>query len=159
MRKSAAVMMTVGALAFGAAACGPTVGGTNPPPDVATITAVDVPLNQVQPGKPFLFEADATDPGSNDYYVAFSTPDARTELSAEVCTGTRFDSPSPDTPWCEYDDNTTSRTTTTHTEGWFVWNGPVGATFAIQVCAGSFSNPVPDAARSCRTETFTAVAS
>lgn len=159
MRRVAAVMATVGALALGVAACGPTVGGTNPPHDVATITSVDVPSNQVQPGKPFLFEADATDPGSNDYYVEFSMPDGRTDLYSEVCTGTRFDSPSPDTPACEYDDNTTTRTTTTHTEGWFVWTGSVGATFDVKVCAASFSNPVPDAARSCRTETFTAVAS
>ncbi|HZR14704.1 MAG TPA: hypothetical protein VFC33_15805 [Acidimicrobiia bacterium] len=33
--------------------------------------ATYVATNQVQPGKPFLFEADAADPGSNDYMVEF----------------------------------------------------------------------------------------
>ena len=140
------------------------MGGTNPH-DVATVTSVDVASNQVQPGKPFLFEADATDPGSNDYMVELRpVTDANwtdTELYAEICTGTQFGSPSADTPACEYDNGTTSVTTTTHTEAWFVWNGPVGSTFDIKVCAASFSNPVtpwPDGG-SCRTETFTAVAS
>ncbi len=133
-------------------------GCTQPAPsplDEATIAAVEVPATVVR-DVPFDVDVYAEDLGSTDYDVSWR--DERTDpsplhLRSLTCVGS-IGSPSPDTPACEYDSNTTTLLSITRSRYELVWTGAKGGTFPLRICAESESDPpdpLPDEA--CVTKT------
>ena len=134
------------------------VGCTQPAPsplDEATIAAMEVPATVVR-AVPFDVDVYAEDLGNTDYDVTWraeSTTPADLNLRSLTCVGS-IGSPSPDTPACEYDSNTTTLLSITRSEYELVWTGAKGQTFQVQICARSESDPpdpLPDEA--CVTKT------
>jgi hypothetical protein len=97
----------------------------------------------VSKNTPFNMDVFAEDLGSPDYTVTLVTNSLPADLHLQTmrCNGTKSNSPSPDTPACEYDANTTTLRTITETEYQFLWSGSTNVTFSVQVCAASFTNP------------------
>jgi hypothetical protein len=122
-------------------------GCTQPAPspiDQATIAAMEVPAT-VARGIPFDVDVYAEDLGNTDYDVSWraeSTTPAALDLRSLTCVGS-IGSPSPDTPACEYDSNTTTLLSITRSEYELVWTGEKGVDFHLQICAASESDP-PD---------------
>jgi hypothetical protein len=129
-----------------------SVGAGASAPDVARIAGTRVSRHHVDVGSAIRLGAAAVDRGSNDYEVDFRFPDAAVDLVAQRCIGAAGRGPSPDTPFCEYDDYTTTTRTVTHTIGVFVVKPGAPRVFRIEVCAASFTSPpaVPD----CRVHRF-----
>ncbi len=96
-------------------------------------------------GIPFDVDVYAEDLGNTDYDVSWraeSTTPAALDLRSLTCVGS-IGSPSPDTPACEYDSNTTTLLSITKSEYELVWTGDKGVDFHLQICAASESDP-PD---------------
>jgi hypothetical protein len=133
--------IVVGAVALGLVTAG-CVQPAPPPPDYATISAVQASATVTQ-NQPFIVDVFAEDLGSPQYDVTYTAngvpPDL--QLQQQTCNGTQPNTPSADTPACEYDSATTTLNTVTKTEYQFVWTGSKGVRFSFQVCAASETNP------------------
>jgi len=128
----AAVVVVVGMSSAGAS-----------PPDVARVTSVQASATKLRVGDTFTLTAGARDEGSPDYELAFVADWSALNLAngALSCAGTFPDEPSADGPSCEFDDFTTTKTTTSHITGTFEVTPATPSRFTITVCAASFTNP------------------
>ena len=80
------------------------------PPDRPNLTSVTVTPAHPHVGDTVTVDAKAFNHGGVDYFVYMLAP----TFAAMTCIGTPW-GPSPDTPACEYDSNTTTTRSMTHT--------------------------------------------
>ena len=135
--RSVAVVVVVSAVVVGVSSAGAS------PPDVARVTSVQASATKLQVGETFTLTGGARDEGSTDYELTFIADWSELNLAngALSCAGTQPDEPSADGPACEFDEFTTTKTTTSHITGTFEVTPATPSPFTITVCAASFTNP------------------